>query len=121
MTLRMIFDTTAMLDDAGGAARAAAYTRPMSRPGDLMRVWRGAGLSAVIQDMITIRMDFNSFADFWTPMEGREGPIAEYVSSLAATARARLREAVMLAYLDGEDDGPRSYASTAWVVKGKVP
>ena len=28
---------------------------------------------------------------------------------------------VRLAYLDGEGDGPRSYAATAWVVKGKVP
>jgi hypothetical protein len=32
-----------------------------------------------------------------------------------------LREAVQLAYLDGEIDGPRSYAATAWVVKGTVP
>jgi hypothetical protein len=26
-----------------------------------------------------------------------------------------------LAYLDGEADGARSYAATAWVVKGRVP
>ena len=31
-----------------------------------------------------------------------------------------LRDMVELAYLDGEDDGPRSYAATAWVAKGKV-
>jgi hypothetical protein len=28
---------------------------------------------------------------------------------------------VELAYREGEADGPRSYAATAWVVKGKVP
>jgi hypothetical protein len=28
---------------------------------------------------------------------------------------------VKLAYLDGEADGARSYAATAWVVKGRVP
>ena len=34
---RMIFDAAAMLDQCGREARAAAYTRPMSRPGDLAR------------------------------------------------------------------------------------
>jgi len=121
VSLRMIFDAAAILDDSGGAARAAAYTRPMSRPGDLSRVWNDAGLTSVVQDMLTIRMDFASFADFWTPVEGKEGPVAEYVNTLGADARGRLRHAVRLAYLDGERDGPRSYAATAWVVKGKVP
>jgi hypothetical protein len=71
--------------------------------------------------MLTVRMDFASFADFWAPMEGKERPVAEYVGSLAAATRARFRETVKLAYLDGEGDGPRSYAATAWVVRGTVP
>jgi SAM-dependent methyltransferase len=121
VALRMIFDAAAIFDQSGREARAAAYTRPMSRPGDLGRVWHGAGLSNVVQDMRTIRMDFSSFADFWTPMEGKEGPVAEYVGTLSTDARARLRDVVRLAYLDGEGDGPRSYAATAWVVKGSVP
>ena len=121
VALRMIYDAAAMLDQHGRQARAAAYTRSMSRPGDLERVWRDAGLKNVTQDSLTMRMDFASFADFWTPMEGKEGPVAEYVGSIGAEARAKLREAVALAYLDGEHDGPRSYAATAWVVKGEVP
>jgi SAM-dependent methyltransferase len=72
IALRMIFDAAAMLDKTGQQARAAAYTRPLSLPGELERVWREAGLSNVAQDMITIRMDFASFADFWTP-NGRPG------------------------------------------------
>jgi hypothetical protein len=71
--------------------------------------------------MLTIRMDFAAFADFWAPFEGREGPVAEYVGTLHADLRVRLRELVRLAYLDGEGDGPRSYAATAWVVKGRAP
>ena len=35
--------------------------------------------------------------------------------------RARLREALRLAYVDGEPDGPRSYAALAWAVKGRAP
>jgi ubiquinone/menaquinone biosynthesis C-methylase UbiE len=61
---RMIFDTAAMLDRSGNERRARMYTRPMSRPGDLARAWRDAGLIDVVQDMRTIRMDFSSFADF---------------------------------------------------------
>jgi hypothetical protein len=93
----------------------------MSGPRELARAWRDAGLVDVAQDTLTIRMDFASFADFWTPSEGKDGPVAEYVSTLTANDRARLRDMVRLAYLDGEGDGARSYAATAWVVKGTVP
>ena len=75
-----------------------------------------AGLTSVLQDMLTVRMDFESFEDFWAPMEGSDGPYAEYVQ-----AKAVLKEKVQLAYVDGEADGPRSYAATAWVVKGNIP
>jgi SAM-dependent methyltransferase len=121
VALRLVLDAAAMLDEAGRRERAAAYTRPMSRPGDLARLWSDAGLSNVVQDSVAIRMEFGSFADFWAPMEGKEGPLAEYVGSLGSEGTERLREAVRLAYLDGETDGPRSYAATAWVVKGTVP
>jgi hypothetical protein len=53
----MIFDTAAILDQNGHDRRAKAYTRPMSRPGELARAWRDAGLKEVTQDMLTIRMD----------------------------------------------------------------
>lgn len=118
---RMICDAAAMLDPRGDAWRARSLARPMSRPGELQRAWMAAGLINVIQDMRTIRMDFAGFDDFWSPAEGREGPIPEYVSTLESPAKGRLREAVRRAYLDGEDDGPRSYAATAWVVRGEVP
>ena len=121
VSYRMIFDTAAMLNRSGNERRALAYTRPLSRPGDLARAWRDAGLVDVVQDMLTIRMDFASFADFWGPAEGKDGPIAEYVSTLDLEAKAKLRAMVELSYLDGESDGERSYAATAWVVKGIAP
>src|SRR5262245_25390352 len=117
-SLRMIFDAAALLDRRGNERRAKEYAKPMSRPGDLARAWQETGLTNVVQEMRTIRMDFRSFADFWAPAEGKEGPVAEYVADLGAEATARLRDTVKLAYLDGEVDGPRSYAATAWVVRG---
>lgn len=118
---RLFFDTAAMLDPNANARRAKGCSREMTRPGDLARAWRDAGFSDVLQDMVTIRMDFSSFEDYWTPFEGKDGPIADYLGTLGAEAKARLREAVQLAFLDGEADGPRSHAATAWVVKGTVP
>lgn len=121
IALRMIYDAAAIVDQNGQQARAAAYTRPLSRPGELARLWNDVGLTDVVQDALTIRMEFASFADYWAPIAGREGPVAEYVGTLGADAREVLRDAVRLAYLDGEADGARSYAATAWVVKGRVP
>lgn len=118
---RLFFDTAAMLLKSGNERRARAFTRPLSRPGELSRAWQNAGLLDVTQDMLTIRMDFASFADFWAPAEGRDGPIADYVGTLAKEEREELRQAVQRAYLDGEPDGPRSYAATAWAVRGIVP
>jgi SAM-dependent methyltransferase len=118
---RMFWDTAAMLDQRAVERRARVYSRPMTRPGDLTRAWRDAGFDDVVDGMITIRMDFAGFDDFWSPFEGKDGPFAEYVGTLSIGEKAKLRDAVRLAYIDGEPDGPRSYASTAWVVKGRVP
>jgi len=118
---RLFFDTAALLDPEANDRRAKAYTRPMTRPGELERAWRAAGLENVAGQTLTIRMEFASFSDYWTPFEGKDGPIAAYVGTLDATAKAKLRHMVELAYLDGEEDGPRSHAATAWVVKGTVP
>lgn len=118
---RMFFDTAAMLDPAAEERRRRAYVRPLSGPGGLEAAWHRAGLKDVVQDMRTIRMDFACFADCWAPYEGRDGPIADYVATLTPEMKARVRAAVERAYLDGEADGPRSYAATAWVVRGTVP
>ena len=118
---RIFFDTAAMLDAKGVERRARNYTRPMTRPGELAAAWRKAGFEDIRDGMLTIRMEFASFADYWAPYVGKDGPGAEYVSSLAPEQRDALRKAVERAYLDGEADGVRSYAATAWAVKGTAP
>lgn len=119
--MRMFFDTAAMLDPEAGVRRARSYTRPMTRPGELAQAWRDAGLQRVEDTALAMHMEFASFADYWAPFEGKDGPGAEYVATLDDEARAKLRDAVEAAYLDGDSDGPRSYAAIAWAVKGWVP
>jgi len=118
---RMFFDSAAALFPSANERRARNYTRPMTRPGELAQAWRAGGLSDVQDAMLTIRMEFASFEDHCAPYEGKDGPIADYLATLDATQKQRLREVVRAAYLDGEADGPRSYAATAWAVNGTVP
>ena len=118
---RIFFDTAATLDAKAGERRARNYTRPMTRPGELANAWRAAGLADVRETVLAIRMEFNSFEDYWLPYVGRDGPGAEYVAALSDADKQRLREAVYASYVDGEPDGPRSYAALAWAVKGIAP
>ena len=118
---RMFFDTAAVLDQKAGERRARNYTRPLTRPGELAAAWRDAGFVDVSETVLHMRMEYASFADYWAPYLGRDGPGAEYAATLSADERGRLEHAVRAAYLDGEPDGPRSYAALAWAVKGHAP
>jgi hypothetical protein len=118
---RIFFDTAAVLDPDANARRAQHYTRPLTRPNELAKALRAAGLTNVVETSLCIRMEFASFDDYWTPCNGKDGPLAAYVASLNDAGRTKLRDAVRLAYLDGEADGPRSYAAVAWAVKGIAP
>jgi SAM-dependent methyltransferase len=118
---RLFFDTAAALDPRANERRARNYTRPMTRPGELAQGWRDGGLLDVTESTLCIRMEYASFDDYWAPYRGKDGPGAEYVATLNDAECATLRAAVRAAYLDGETDGPRSYAAIAWAVKGVTP
>jgi SAM-dependent methyltransferase len=118
---RMFFDTAVALNPAANERRARNFTRPMMRPGELAAAWQAAGLENVADTALTIRMAFASFEDFWAPLTGQDGTAAQYMAKLDDTQREALAAAMRAAYLDGDPDGPRSYAATAWAVRGTVP
>ena len=118
---RLFLDTAAVLDPKIGEIRARQLTRPMSRPGELEAAWHSAGLCDVRHTTMSIRMEFASFDDYWTPFLGRQSIVASCLAKLSKAQLVELREGVRLAYLDGEPDGPRSYAAIAWAVAGTVP
>jgi ubiquinone/menaquinone biosynthesis C-methylase UbiE len=118
---RMFWDTAAALDPKAVELRARSATRPLGLPNQLASAWTAAGLIDVVQSEVAIRMEYRSFDDYWTPLEGKDGPYTQYIHALAPDVRSVLREKVRLAYIDGEADGPRSYVSMAHVVKGVVP
>jgi SAM-dependent methyltransferase len=118
---QIFFDSAAVVDPRAAQIRAEACARPMASAEGLLNAWRAMEFLNIVQDRLTISMDFADFADFWAPVEGRDGPYAQYYRSLSDELKPKVREQIRMAYLDGGPDGPRSYPSHAWAVKGVVP
>jgi trans-aconitate methyltransferase len=118
---RLFLDTAAMIDPAADELRGKLLTRPLMRPGELAAAWQSAGLTDVRSGELTIRMNFSEFDDYWAPMDGKDGPLPNYLRTTEPDLRAKIKEAVRRAFLDGDPDGPRSYTATSWVVSGMKP
>ena len=119
--LRMFWDVAASLGLASEADLKGFLFRPMSRPGELAAAWTRHGLIDVVHSTMTIRMEYASFADYWGPIASGEAALGKFATSLAQGEREWLEKGVRLSYLGGMPDGPRSFAATAWVCKGRVP
>jgi hypothetical protein len=89
--------------------------------GELRRTFAEQGLADIAEMELMIRMDYQSFADYWAPIAAGEGPLGKYVAALDAAERARTDAAVRDAYEAGRPDGPRSFANVAWACRGIVP
>ena len=77
--------------------------------------------AAVEQSFVTIRMEFESFRDYWRPLLGKTGPVGTYLDGLTDERRGELEERIRAAYESGDPDGPRSFAATAWLCRGTTP
>lgn len=116
---RMLFDTAVALDPENAqAVRNKVFSTPLTGLGELAATWKKIGLREITQASLTIRMEFQSFADYWVPFLGGQGITGAYVKGLNGEKRSLIERYVRLAYLCGGEDGPRSFASTAWAVRG---
>ncbi len=120
-SVRLFWDSAAAIEPRAADRRNAGLIRPMTRPGELSRAFAGAGFRDVSETMLTIRMDFANFEDYWTPMITGQGTHAEFMASLTDPTRRRIEDAVRDGYLCNRPDGPRSFASVAWAVRGVAP
>ena len=119
--MRMLWDTAAAIDEGAQAPRSRYCFQPMTGPGEMRRSFGAQGLRDVTESSLTIRMDYENFADYWEPISAGEGPIGQYVAGLDPPRQSRLREALRTAYEAGRPDGPRSFAATAWACRGIAP
>lgn len=115
---RLFWDTACAIDPSAAVARDRLFSHPLAQPDGLTRLWSAAGIGHCEISSLTIRMDFASFADYWDPLLGGQGPVGVYVAGLDEEMRAEIRSCVNLAFLAGRPDGPRSLTATAWAVRG---
>jgi SAM-dependent methyltransferase len=116
---RVFLDTAAAIDPvSGNAFRARLLSMPLIAPGELAALWMKIGLREVDEASLTMRMEFQSFADYWGPWLGGQGTIGPYVAGLGSEKLAAVEQLLRQAYLAGGDDGLRSFTATAWAVRG---
>jgi SAM-dependent methyltransferase len=118
---RLLWDSAAAIEPQAAATRARLFSHPLAKPDGMSDLFRACGLDDVTRTGVTIRMDFADFDDYWQPLLGGQGPVGSYVAGLDQETRKRVFESVRIAYLSGDDDGPRSLAASAWIVSGAVP
>ena len=119
--MRMMIDTVAAVSESGRQLRGRYCFQPMMQPGEMKRTFVEKGLVDVTEMQLMIRMDYQSFDDYWAPIAAGEGPLGKYVATLDTAERARTDAAVRDAYEAGRPDGPRSFANVAWACRGIVP
>jgi SAM-dependent methyltransferase len=119
--MRLILDTAAMIDLDARVLRQRYCFQPMMAPNEMRDAFVAEGLADVEQTSLLIRMDFQSFDDYWRPFTEGEGPFGKYITDLEASLRVKLGVAVREAYEAGRPDGPRSFVSVAWACRGRVP
>jgi SAM-dependent methyltransferase len=118
---RLFWDTACGIDPNAVDRRARLFSARAALPGGLRGLFVAAGLDPIEEGLITFRMDYASFDDYWRPLLGGQGPLGSYVAGLADDLRARIEAAVRTAYCAGAPDGPRAMSTTAWAVRGIVP
>ena len=114
---RMLADIAATLD----SSVERRLFLPLNAPGEMEKLWRDLGMVDVQQTSFLIRMEFNSFDDYWLPFTKGEGPPGRLVASLSETTRAALQDHLRRGYITNRPDGPRSFACVAWACRGTVP
>jgi SAM-dependent methyltransferase len=118
---RLFWDTACGIDPQAIERRARLFAAKPALPGGLRDLFVAAGLVRIEEGLITFRMDYDNFDDYWRPLLGGQGPIGSYVAGLAGDLQGRLKAAVQAAYCAGAPDGPRAMSATAWAVRGIVP
>ncbi|WP_026552697.1 class I SAM-dependent methyltransferase [Arthrobacter sp. H20] len=87
-----------------------------AREGRLTELFKVAGLRDCEQDQMTVRVEFESFTDWWEPFTLGVGPAGDYVGQLDTKGRRRLRAACA----DLLPVDLFSIEATAWAVVGSA-
>jgi SAM-dependent methyltransferase len=116
--LRVFWDEAVTTTPA--ADRRDERHMPFSRRGELAALWRQHGLQDVVEEGLTIEMRFASFADYWEPFLGKQGPAGAHVAALPARERDELEQRLRRRLLPDGRDRSFTLKARAWAVRGMV-
>jgi SAM-dependent methyltransferase len=117
--LRVFWDAAASIDDR--AAKLNEAHMPLSRVGELGRLWKKGGLENIVEQPLDIEMRFTSFEDLWNPFLLGQGPAGAYAASLDPAASQQLRNELRRRLSVSEENIPFVLPARAWAVCGTVP
>jgi len=118
-SLRFFWDEAVALDPAV-EPRDERHMK-LSRQGQLVDLWKKAGLVRVQEKPLTIDQAFSSFEDYWGPFTRGAGPGGALVVSLDEERRNQLEARLRKRVLGDRQDGAFTLKATAWCVRGEVP
>jgi SAM-dependent methyltransferase len=88
---------------------------PGARAGHLAELFAAAGLRDIEPSVLTVRVGFSSFEDWWEPYTLGVGPAGDYVRGLDAGRRLELRERCASRL---PREGPIEIVASAWTAVG---
>lgn len=92
---------------------------PLRREGQLVSLFREAGVKQIEATAIEVKTVFADFEDYRQPFLGGTGPAPSYIKSLSEQNRLRLEDQLRNKLPTGEG-GSISLAARAWGVKGRA-
>lgn len=98
--------------DAG--APADGPPRAGTREGHLAEIFREAGAEVEAETTLEVRVEHETFEEWWEPFTTAVGTIGVYYGALDEPARERLRAAAA----ERLGPGPVSFVARAWAVRG---
>jgi SAM-dependent methyltransferase len=119
-------------DHAGGGSPLSVFWRAVleadpraldesalagAREGHLAELFTAAGLHEIEPGVLTVRVGFASFDDWWEPFTLGVGPAGDYVAQLDAAGRAELRNRCARLLPAG---GPFEIVASAWTARGRA-
>lgn len=114
--LRAFWDAAREVDPARAAAADEGVVMPWCREGDLVALWREAGLRDLRSEALVVGARYAGFDDLWAPLPTGVAPSGAFCASLDDERRAALRHAYRR--LLGVGDGPFELTARAWAVAG---
>ena len=117
--LRTFWDAAVKLDPK--AEKLDEKHMRLCRATELSALWQQGGLVNIHEQPLAIKMNFESFKDYWNPFLLGQGPAGAYVKSLNPGSVRALRQELRSRVSPSGENLPIALSARVWSVRGTVP